>query len=179
MATSPQKSPSSPKSPTPKSPPSRKKDDSFLGKLGGTLARRKKAKEGKKKNQGRARPRSYLKMGGGGGGGSGRGKGSGQREEGADSGRALKGGARLGPRLRRRRAEAPGPARPGGEPRETPAAGLGGCGARSQRASAAPSSERGAERPGMSGLAERRGAEGSGAFPRRGGLQGLRARGLT
>uniref|UniRef100_A0A8C8M0C6 Calponin-homology (CH) domain-containing protein n=1 Tax=Oncorhynchus tshawytscha TaxID=74940 RepID=A0A8C8M0C6_ONCTS len=39
------KSPSSPKSPTPKSPPSRKKDDSFLGKLGGTLARRKKAKE--------------------------------------------------------------------------------------------------------------------------------------
>lgn len=47
MATSPQKSPSSPKSPTPKSPPSRKKDDSFLGKLGGTLARRKKAKEGK------------------------------------------------------------------------------------------------------------------------------------
>uniref|UniRef100_A0A8C9A761 Parvin alpha n=1 Tax=Prolemur simus TaxID=1328070 RepID=A0A8C9A761_PROSS len=35
----------SPKSPTPKSPPSRKKDDSFLGKLGGTLARRKKAKE--------------------------------------------------------------------------------------------------------------------------------------
>ncbi|KAE8606384.1 hypothetical protein XENTR_v10010719 [Xenopus tropicalis] len=45
MATSPQKSPSSPKSPTPKSPPSRKKDDSFLGKLGGTLARRKKAKE--------------------------------------------------------------------------------------------------------------------------------------
>uniref|UniRef100_A0A452QPD8 Myelin basic protein n=1 Tax=Ursus americanus TaxID=9643 RepID=A0A452QPD8_URSAM len=46
MATSPQKSPSVPKSPTPKSPPSRKKDDSFLGKLGGTLARRKKAKEG-------------------------------------------------------------------------------------------------------------------------------------
>ncbi|XP_072650142.1 alpha-parvin isoform X3 [Canis lupus baileyi] len=45
MATSPQKSPSAPKSPTPKSPPSRKKDDSFLGKLGGTLARRKKAKE--------------------------------------------------------------------------------------------------------------------------------------
>ncbi|XP_073514372.1 alpha-parvin isoform X1 [Phyllobates terribilis] len=45
MATSPQKSPSTPKSPTPKSPPSRKKDDSFLGKLGGTLARRKKAKE--------------------------------------------------------------------------------------------------------------------------------------
>uniref|UniRef100_A0A674F5R1 Parvin alpha n=1 Tax=Salmo trutta TaxID=8032 RepID=A0A674F5R1_SALTR len=45
MASSPQKSPSSPKSPTPKSPPSRKKDDSFLGKLGGTLARRKKAKE--------------------------------------------------------------------------------------------------------------------------------------
>uniref|UniRef100_A0A671KUE6 Alpha-parvin-like n=1 Tax=Sinocyclocheilus anshuiensis TaxID=1608454 RepID=A0A671KUE6_9TELE len=39
------KSPSSPKSPTPKSPSSRKKDDSFLGKLGGTLARRKKAKE--------------------------------------------------------------------------------------------------------------------------------------
>uniref|UniRef100_A0A672ZVK4 Alpha-parvin n=1 Tax=Sphaeramia orbicularis TaxID=375764 RepID=A0A672ZVK4_9TELE len=38
-------SPSSPKSPTPKSPSSRKKDDSFLGKLGGTLARRKKAKE--------------------------------------------------------------------------------------------------------------------------------------
>uniref|UniRef100_A0A8C1GT08 Calponin-homology (CH) domain-containing protein n=1 Tax=Cyprinus carpio TaxID=7962 RepID=A0A8C1GT08_CYPCA len=32
-------------SPTPKSPSSRKKDDSFLGKLGGTLARRKKAKE--------------------------------------------------------------------------------------------------------------------------------------
>uniref|UniRef100_A0A3Q1I5R6 Calponin-homology (CH) domain-containing protein n=1 Tax=Anabas testudineus TaxID=64144 RepID=A0A3Q1I5R6_ANATE len=30
---------------TPKSPSSRKKDDSFLGKLGGTLARRKKAKE--------------------------------------------------------------------------------------------------------------------------------------
>lgn len=47
MASSPQKSPSSPKSPTPKSPSSRKKDDSFLGKLGGTLARRKKAKEGK------------------------------------------------------------------------------------------------------------------------------------
>lgn len=46
MASSPQKSPSVPKSPTPKSPPSRKKDDSFLGKLGGTLARRKKAKEG-------------------------------------------------------------------------------------------------------------------------------------
>ncbi|KFO18701.1 Alpha-parvin [Fukomys damarensis] len=45
MATSPQKSPSVPKSSTPKSPPSRKKDDSFLGKLGGTLARRKKAKE--------------------------------------------------------------------------------------------------------------------------------------
>nr|XP_036882255.1 alpha-parvin [Manis javanica] len=45
MATSPQKSPAVPKSPTPKSPPSRKKDDSFLGKLGGTLARRKKAKE--------------------------------------------------------------------------------------------------------------------------------------
>uniref|UniRef100_A0A4W4G8Q7 Calponin-homology (CH) domain-containing protein n=1 Tax=Electrophorus electricus TaxID=8005 RepID=A0A4W4G8Q7_ELEEL len=45
MASSPQKSPSSPKSPTAKSPPSRKKDDSFLGKLGGTLARRKKAKE--------------------------------------------------------------------------------------------------------------------------------------
>ncbi|XP_053741164.1 alpha-parvin-like [Synchiropus splendidus] len=40
MASSPQKSPSSPKSPS-----SRKKDDSFLGKLGGTLARRKKAKE--------------------------------------------------------------------------------------------------------------------------------------
>ncbi|XP_038873532.1 parvin, alpha a [Salvelinus namaycush] len=39
-------SPSSPKSPTtPKSPSSRKKDDSFLGKLGGTLIRRKKAKE--------------------------------------------------------------------------------------------------------------------------------------
>uniref|UniRef100_A0A8C6NSU8 Parvin, alpha a n=1 Tax=Nothobranchius furzeri TaxID=105023 RepID=A0A8C6NSU8_NOTFU len=38
-------SPSSPKSPTPKSPSSRKKDDSFLGKLGGTLVRRKKAKE--------------------------------------------------------------------------------------------------------------------------------------
>lgn len=53
MASSPQKSPSSPKSPTPKSPPSRKKDDSFLGKLGGTLARRKKAKEGK--NRGSAR----------------------------------------------------------------------------------------------------------------------------
>lgn len=48
MASSPQKSPSSPKSPTPKSPSSRKKDDSFLGKLGGTLARRKKAKEGKR-----------------------------------------------------------------------------------------------------------------------------------
>uniref|UniRef100_A0A8C4RTL0 Parvin, alpha b n=1 Tax=Erpetoichthys calabaricus TaxID=27687 RepID=A0A8C4RTL0_ERPCA len=45
MASSPQKSPSTPKSPTPKSPPSRKKDDSFLGKLGGTLARRKRAKE--------------------------------------------------------------------------------------------------------------------------------------
>ncbi|KAM8938736.1 F-actin-monooxygenase MICAL2 [Pelodytes ibericus] len=45
MATSPQKSPSTPKSPTPKSPPSRKKEDSFLGKIGGTLARRKKAKE--------------------------------------------------------------------------------------------------------------------------------------
>uniref|UniRef100_A0A8B9RG99 Parvin alpha n=1 Tax=Astyanax mexicanus TaxID=7994 RepID=A0A8B9RG99_ASTMX len=45
MAASPQKSPSSPKSPTPISPSSRKKDDSFLGKLGGTLARRKKAKE--------------------------------------------------------------------------------------------------------------------------------------
>ncbi|XP_051756790.1 parvin, alpha b isoform X1 [Ctenopharyngodon idella] len=45
MASSPQKSPSSPKSPTPKSPSSRKKDDSFLGKFGGTLARRKKAKE--------------------------------------------------------------------------------------------------------------------------------------
>uniref|UniRef100_H2MYC2 Parvin, alpha a n=1 Tax=Oryzias latipes TaxID=8090 RepID=H2MYC2_ORYLA len=45
MASSPQKSPSSPKSPTPKSPSTRKKDDSFLGKLGGTLARRKKAKE--------------------------------------------------------------------------------------------------------------------------------------
>uniref|UniRef100_A0A3Q2Q131 Parvin, alpha a n=1 Tax=Fundulus heteroclitus TaxID=8078 RepID=A0A3Q2Q131_FUNHE len=42
MASSPQKSPSSPKSPTPKSPSSRKKDDSFLGKLGGTLARKKK-----------------------------------------------------------------------------------------------------------------------------------------
>uniref|UniRef100_A0A673Y0P6 Parvin alpha n=1 Tax=Salmo trutta TaxID=8032 RepID=A0A673Y0P6_SALTR len=39
-------SPSSPKSPTtPKSPTSRKKDDSFLGKFGGTLVRRKKAKE--------------------------------------------------------------------------------------------------------------------------------------
>ncbi|XP_045544327.1 parvin, alpha a [Salmo salar] len=39
-------SPSSPKSPTtPKSPSSRKKDDSFLGKFGGTLVRRKKAKE--------------------------------------------------------------------------------------------------------------------------------------
>lgn len=48
MASSPQKSPSVPKSPTPKSPPSRKKDDSFLGKLGGTLARRKKAKEGER-----------------------------------------------------------------------------------------------------------------------------------
>uniref|UniRef100_A0A803TEZ9 Uncharacterized protein n=1 Tax=Anolis carolinensis TaxID=28377 RepID=A0A803TEZ9_ANOCA len=35
MATSPQKSP------TPKSPPSRKKDNSFLGKLGGTLTREK------------------------------------------------------------------------------------------------------------------------------------------
>ncbi len=46
MASSPQKSPSSPKSPTPKSPSSRKKDETFLGKLGGTLARRKKAKEG-------------------------------------------------------------------------------------------------------------------------------------
>uniref|UniRef100_A0AAX7SXE1 Calponin-homology (CH) domain-containing protein n=1 Tax=Astatotilapia calliptera TaxID=8154 RepID=A0AAX7SXE1_ASTCA len=34
-----------PHSPTPKSPSSRKKDDSFLGKLGGTLVRRKKAKE--------------------------------------------------------------------------------------------------------------------------------------
>ncbi|TSL68238.1 Alpha-parvin [Bagarius yarrelli] len=45
MASSPQKSPSSPKSPSSRSPPSRKKDDSFLGKLGGTLARRKKAKE--------------------------------------------------------------------------------------------------------------------------------------
>ncbi|CAB1322847.1 unnamed protein product [Coregonus sp. 'balchen'] len=46
MASSPEKSPSSPKSPsTPKSPSSRKKDDSFLGKLGGTLVRRKKAKE--------------------------------------------------------------------------------------------------------------------------------------
>uniref|UniRef100_A0AAY5LA18 Calponin-homology (CH) domain-containing protein n=1 Tax=Esox lucius TaxID=8010 RepID=A0AAY5LA18_ESOLU len=48
MASSPQKSPSSPKSPTspsPKSPSFRKKDDSFLGKLGGTLVRRKKAKE--------------------------------------------------------------------------------------------------------------------------------------
>uniref|UniRef100_A0A9J7ZWW6 Parvin, alpha b n=1 Tax=Cyprinus carpio carpio TaxID=630221 RepID=A0A9J7ZWW6_CYPCA len=45
MASSPQKSPSSPKSPTPKSPSSRKKDETFLGKLGGTLARRKKAKE--------------------------------------------------------------------------------------------------------------------------------------
>uniref|UniRef100_A0A4W3GI68 Parvin, alpha b n=1 Tax=Callorhinchus milii TaxID=7868 RepID=A0A4W3GI68_CALMI len=45
MASSPQKSPSTPKSPTPKSPTSRKKEDSFLGKLGGTLARRKKAKE--------------------------------------------------------------------------------------------------------------------------------------
>uniref|UniRef100_A0A671LCA6 Alpha-parvin-like n=1 Tax=Sinocyclocheilus anshuiensis TaxID=1608454 RepID=A0A671LCA6_9TELE len=43
MASSPQKSPSSPKSP--KSPSSRKKDETFLGKLGGTLARRKKAKE--------------------------------------------------------------------------------------------------------------------------------------
>uniref|UniRef100_U3K7S8 Uncharacterized protein n=1 Tax=Ficedula albicollis TaxID=59894 RepID=U3K7S8_FICAL len=39
--------PPPPPPPTPKSPPSRKKDDSFLGKLGGTLARRKKAKEGK------------------------------------------------------------------------------------------------------------------------------------
>uniref|UniRef100_A0A672LS49 Alpha-parvin-like n=1 Tax=Sinocyclocheilus grahami TaxID=75366 RepID=A0A672LS49_SINGR len=45
MASSPQKSPSSPKSPTPKLPSSRKKDETFLGKLGGTLARRKKAKE--------------------------------------------------------------------------------------------------------------------------------------
>uniref|UniRef100_A0A9J8BBR3 Parvin, alpha b n=1 Tax=Cyprinus carpio carpio TaxID=630221 RepID=A0A9J8BBR3_CYPCA len=45
MASSPQKSPSSLKSPPEKSPSSRKKDDSFLGKLGGTLARRKKAKE--------------------------------------------------------------------------------------------------------------------------------------
>ncbi|KAI4894798.1 hypothetical protein NFI96_017094 [Prochilodus magdalenae] len=45
MASSPQKSPSSPKSPTPLSPSFRKKDDSFLGKLGGTLVRRKKAKE--------------------------------------------------------------------------------------------------------------------------------------
>uniref|UniRef100_A0A4W4FWW6 Calponin-homology (CH) domain-containing protein n=1 Tax=Electrophorus electricus TaxID=8005 RepID=A0A4W4FWW6_ELEEL len=45
MASSPQKSPSSPKSPTPMSPSSRKKDDSFLGKLGGTLVRRKRAKE--------------------------------------------------------------------------------------------------------------------------------------
>ncbi|GCB73682.1 hypothetical protein scyTo_0002763 [Scyliorhinus torazame] len=44
MASSPQKSPSTPKSPIPKSPGSRK-EDSFLGKLGGTLARRKKAKE--------------------------------------------------------------------------------------------------------------------------------------
>ncbi|KAM4553772.1 parvin, alpha a isoform 1-T1 [Fundulus diaphanus] len=52
MASSPQKSPSSPKSPTPKSPSSRKKDDSFLGKLGGTLARRKKAKEGKHLEEG-------------------------------------------------------------------------------------------------------------------------------
>uniref|UniRef100_A0A672P0G9 Alpha-parvin-like n=1 Tax=Sinocyclocheilus grahami TaxID=75366 RepID=A0A672P0G9_SINGR len=40
MASSPQKSPFSPKSPTPKSPSSMKKDDSFLGRLGGTLARR-------------------------------------------------------------------------------------------------------------------------------------------
>uniref|UniRef100_A0A8C7L5Y3 Parvin alpha n=1 Tax=Oncorhynchus kisutch TaxID=8019 RepID=A0A8C7L5Y3_ONCKI len=38
-------SPSSPSPTTPKSPSSRKKDDSFLGKLGGTLVRRKKAKE--------------------------------------------------------------------------------------------------------------------------------------
>uniref|UniRef100_A0A673YWA8 Parvin alpha n=1 Tax=Salmo trutta TaxID=8032 RepID=A0A673YWA8_SALTR len=45
MATSPQKSPTSPSPTTPKSPSSRKKDDSFLGKLGGTLVRRKKAKE--------------------------------------------------------------------------------------------------------------------------------------
>uniref|UniRef100_A0A8C1NBL8 Parvin, alpha b n=1 Tax=Cyprinus carpio TaxID=7962 RepID=A0A8C1NBL8_CYPCA len=45
MASSPQKSPSSLKSPPEKSPSSRKKDDSFLGKLGGTSARRKKAKE--------------------------------------------------------------------------------------------------------------------------------------
>lgn len=121
-------------------------------------------------------------MGGGGGGGSGRGKGSGQREEGADSGRALKGGARLGPRLRRHRAEAPGPC-PGasasrrgaaGDASLPPAAGLGGCGARSQRAAAAPSSERGAERPRLPRLQER-----SGACPRRGGLQGLRAWGLT
>uniref|UniRef100_A0A3B3VA00 Parvin, alpha a n=1 Tax=Poecilia latipinna TaxID=48699 RepID=A0A3B3VA00_9TELE len=52
MASSPQKSPSSPKSPTPKSPSSRKKDDSFLGKLGGTLARRKKAKESELQEEG-------------------------------------------------------------------------------------------------------------------------------
>ncbi|TSQ92668.1 Alpha-parvin [Bagarius yarrelli] len=42
MASSPQKSPSSP---TPLSPSFRKKDETFLGKLGGTLVRRKKAKE--------------------------------------------------------------------------------------------------------------------------------------
>lgn len=114
-------------------------------------------------------------MGGGGGGGSGRGKGSGQREEGADSGRALKGGARLGPRLRRHRAEAPGPC-PGasasrrgaaGGASLPPAAGLGGCGARSQRAAAAPSSERGAERPRLPRLQERSGAERSVSPPRR------------
>lgn len=60
MASSPQKSPSSPKSPTPKSPSSRKKDDSFLGKLGGTLARRKKAKEGKQ--LAKQRDRNYQKQ---------------------------------------------------------------------------------------------------------------------
>ncbi|KAK3535610.1 hypothetical protein QTP70_017797 [Hemibagrus guttatus] len=42
MASSPQKSPTSP---TPLSPSFRKKDETFLGKIGGTLVRRKKAKE--------------------------------------------------------------------------------------------------------------------------------------
>lgn len=63
MASSPQKSPSSPKSPTPKSPSSRKKDDSFLGKLGGTLARRKKAKEGKQLANQRATARAGYRFG--------------------------------------------------------------------------------------------------------------------